>query len=252
MIRLPDFIIAGAPRAGTTWLSEMLETHPDIEMARPGVPEPKFFLVDSEFAKGPTYYAERWFASLSAPVLGEKTSYYLEDPRVAERIAETLPAVKLIFLLREPAARAYSNYLRSRHNGFETLSFEAALDAEAERLATVPEPLRFVRPFAYFQRGLYARNLKPYLDLFSRERILILRTEDIAECSGPLAARVHDFLGVAPRPGDGEALGVVNAQESGAEQAPNAVMAALHARYAPEMAALEELIGQRFWPARQT
>ena len=162
-MRLPDFIIGGAPRSGTTWLYELLDRHPDIYMARPVKPEPKFFLVDHLYDKGLTFYAETWFAGAGdAPLAGEKSTDYLESPAAAERIARDLPEVRLIFILREPADRAYSNYLWTRMNGLETEDLVTALRLEEEREKHLPERWRFSRPFSYFSRGLYADLLAPY------------------------------------------------------------------------------------------
>jgi hypothetical protein len=70
---LPDFIIAGAPRSGTTWLYFLAQRHPQLAMAQPGVPEPKFFLVDELWRRGVDYYSTKWFDSLpGGRVLGEK------------------------------------------------------------------------------------------------------------------------------------------------------------------------------------
>ena len=92
---------------------------------QPMVPEPKFFLVDELWQRGVDYYSKQWFDLLPAGrMLGEKSTNYLEAPEVAERISRVLPRVKLIFLLRNPVDRAYSNYLWSRQNGLETETFE--------------------------------------------------------------------------------------------------------------------------------
>ena len=134
-------------------------------MARPVKPEPKFFLVDDLYRNGLRWYADRWFAGAPLDrVAGEKSTDYLESAPAAERIARDLPAVKLVFILREPAARAYSNFLWTRMNGLETEEFATALTLEVERERTLPERCRFARPFSYFSRGLYAELLEPYLD----------------------------------------------------------------------------------------
>ena len=151
-LRLPDFIIGGAPRSGTTWLYDLLNRHPDLYMARPKQPEPKFFLVDHFYAQGLVHYSQTWFAgALANQVAGEKSTDYLESAAAAERIARDLPAVKLVFILREPAARAWSNYLWSQMNGLETEDFETALRLEDERERTLSERLRFARPFSYIR-----------------------------------------------------------------------------------------------------
>ncbi|HXD73859.1 MAG TPA: sulfotransferase, partial [Vicinamibacterales bacterium] len=97
-MRLPEFIIGGAPRSGTTWLYRLLDRHPDVRMAKPLSPEPKFFLRDDEYAKGLRYYSDRWFADVDASkVAGEKSTDYLENATAASRIARDLPRVRLIF-----------------------------------------------------------------------------------------------------------------------------------------------------------
>src|SRR5207244_8286354 len=126
-------------------------------MAKPLKPEPKFFLRDDEYAKGLEYYSKKWFEGVgSSKLAGEKSTDYLESPNAAARIARNLPHVKLIFLLREPVSRAYSNYLWSKMNGLETEEFATALRLEAERERELPERLKFTRPFSYSSRGLYA------------------------------------------------------------------------------------------------
>ena len=137
-MRLPDFIIGGAPRSGTTWLYALLDRHPDVFMARPVAPEPKFFLVDDLYEKGLQYYSDTWFSTAAAASLaGEKSTDYLESGAAAGRIARDLPGVQLIFILREPTERAYSNYLWTRTNGLEIQDFASALVAEDERERTL-------------------------------------------------------------------------------------------------------------------
>src|SRR5688500_18430887 len=107
---MPDFIIAGAPRSGTTWLYMLADRHPAVAMARPWRPEPKFFLIDELYERGISYYSANWFDSLPpGRVLGEKSANYLESPAVAARIHRHLPEVRLVFILRNPVDRAYSN-----------------------------------------------------------------------------------------------------------------------------------------------
>ncbi|MGH7814707.1 MAG: sulfotransferase domain-containing protein [Candidatus Binataceae bacterium] len=250
--RLPDFIIAGAPRSGTTWLYRLLDRHPEIYLAKPVKPEPKFFLVDEMYARGIEYYAANWFSDLgSAKIAGEKTTNYLESPAAAARIRKHLPDVKLIFILREPAARAYSNYLWSKMNGREQEDFPTALAWEERREKSLPQALRFVRPHAYYSRGLYADLLGRYFDLFSREQILCLRYEDIASRPQELAARLHRFLGVVERPGDAEGVGIVNASEKGEAAMPAEVRRELLNRYAEPNRRLAALLGPEFevWPS---
>jgi hypothetical protein len=209
--RLPDFLIGGAARSGTTWLYHLLARHPQVYMAAPVRPEPKYFLVDELYARGLDYYSATWFASAPAGCLaGEKTTYYLESAPARDRIHRDLPGVRLIFLLRDPVERAYSNYLWSKQNGLETEDFRTALRLEGQREAALPPSLRFVRPHAYFSRGLYADLLRPFLELFGRANVLCLRFEDVRSRPAQLASRLSDFLGIAPWPEGATSLGVVN------------------------------------------
>jgi Sulfotransferase domain len=248
-LRLPDFIIGGAPRSGTTWLYELLDRHPDVYMARPLKPEPKFFLVDHVYERGLNFYAATWFAGAGdARLAGEKSTDYLESAAAAERMARDLPRVKLVFILREPADRAYSNFVWSRMNGLETEDFPTALRLEIEREQELPERLKFARPFSYFSRGLYADLLQPYLQRFPRGQMLILRFEDIVIRPAALAERLHRFLGVSPRPADAEGLGVINPSNKDIATLDETVRRDLLERYTEPNRRLTALLGPEFEP----
>jgi hypothetical protein len=253
-LRLPDMIIAGAPRCGTSWLYELADRHPQVEMAKPRNPEPKFFLDDALYARGLDYYSNTWFSDIDAgKIAGEKSTNYLENERAPSRIAQHLPDVKLVFILRDPSERAYSNYRWSRMNGLEQEDFDRALDLELEGTREVPEALRYARPFSYLARGLYCRLLTPWFDRFDREQILCLRFEDIARNARCIAEKLHAFLGVAPRPCDADDIGVVNAARADHEplMAPG-TRSRLERFYATPNRALAELLGDDFeiWSCR--
>lgn len=250
LLRLPDFLIGGAPRSGTTWLYSLLDRHPSVYMAKPVAPEPKFFLVDELYSRGLEYYARTWFAEAgSAPLAGEKSTDYLESAPAAARISRDLPAAKLVFILREPVERAFSNYLWTRMNGLETADIATAIRLEEQREAELPSRLRYARPYSYFSRGLYADMLQPYFDRFPREQILVLRFEDIGTGPRALAERLHRFLGIEPRGADTDGLGVINAAERTGDM-PDDVRQALAARYAEPNRRLARMLGSDFtmWP----
>ena len=216
-------------------------------MARPAAPEPKFFLVDQLYEKGLEFYSRTWFADAGGrAVAGEKSTDYLESAAAASRIARDLPGAKLVFVLREPVDRAYSNYLWTRMNGLETETFETALALEEQRERELPERLRFTRPYSYFSRGLYADLLQPYLDRFPPRQRLILKFDDLVAAPDRLAARLHAFLGVAERPGDAHALGVVNPSEKGADGLRAETRRELARRYAVPNERLRERLGPEF------
>jgi len=243
----PDFIIGGAARAGTTWLVRAMELHPSIRFAQPIAPEPKFFHVDHIYAKGIDYYLRTWFSDMPEEVVcGEKSTNYLSDPNSAARIRKHLPDVKLIFILREPGMRAWSNYLWSKMNGYETESFLRALELEEERERTLPEKLKFARPHAYFSRGLYAEQLGRYFDLFPRENLCCLNFNDIVRAPGRVLERVHAFLGVPSRPGDARGLGDINGATGEDEDMGGEARAWLDERYRRPNAELAALLGSGF------
>jgi hypothetical protein len=247
--RLPNFIIAGAPRSATTWLYVLATRHPDIAMAKPMRPEPKFFLVDSLYQRGLDYYAANWFDALPKDrILGEKSANYLESPLVADRIYQKLPQVKLIFLLRNPVDRAYSNYLWSCRNGLENETFERALELEDQRERTVSPEWKFARPHANFSRGLYADHLARFFRLFPREQMLVLRMEDVIVRPKNVALRFQRFLEVALIPELANGMGIINASmpETGAPPLTSDLRALLQQRYREPNRRLAALLGPDF------
>jgi hypothetical protein len=229
---LPSFLLAGAPRAGTTLLYQVCAEHPAIFMARPLAPEPKFFLVDEVYEKGLDWYVETYFADVGdALAWGEKSTNYLESPVAAARIGADLPEVRLVFVLRDPVERAFSNYLWSRKNGLETDSFADALAAEPEREAAYQGKWRYARPYSYRSRGRYVELLQPYLERFPREQIHVLFLEELRADPARMLGELFAFLGVPPLPTTPELPSGVNTARAGGENMSQVVRAALEAYY---------------------
>lgn len=246
-MRLPDFLIGGAPRSGTTWLYHLLARHPDVYMAEPVQPEPKFFLVDELYACGLEWYSRTWFRDVpEGRICGEKSTNYFESERAAQRIATDLPGVRMVFVLRDPVERAWSNYLWSRMNGLEDETFERALELEQQRERSLAPDLRYSRPHAYLSRGLYAQMLRPWFAMLPRGSILCLRCEDIAARPQDVAEQLHRFLGLPPRGTDVMGLGVINpsAREQGELAAET--RRRLRTYYAEPNSRLAELLGPGF------
>jgi hypothetical protein len=247
-MRLPHFIIAGAPRSATTWLYELADRHPDIAMARPLTPEPKFFLVDELYERGLAYYSSKWFDPLpDGKRYGEKSTNYLESASACERLARDVADVRLVFILRDPVERAHSNYLWSVRNGLETETFARALELEPARERNVAPGLRYARPHAYYSRGLYAELLRPWFERFPREHILVLRSEDVASDPREVARALFGYLGVSPLAELADGLAVVNAaRPDGAPAIDPDVRANLIERYRQPNRALAALLGPSF------
>jgi hypothetical protein len=171
------FFIVGAQRSGTTYLYYILAQHPEIEMATPVKPEPKFFLDDNLYLKGIQYYKERFFFQNDSSILrGEKSTSYMESEKAACRIAKNFPSSKIIFIVRNPIHRAISNYNFSVENGFESEPIEFAFYNEQQR--TYNDDKVSVSPYSYLKRGLYAKEVSTYLQYFPRNQLKILIFED--------------------------------------------------------------------------
>jgi hypothetical protein len=195
-VKRRHFVIAGAQRAGTTFLYHLLDQHPQIEMARPLRPEPKFFLSADLYRQGLDAYHRLFFRlSPEVTVLGEKSTSYMEHAAVASRIHDLLPDAKLLFLLRDPVERAISNYWFSLAHGVERASLEEALSREAEKDAEYDAERYSVSPFAYLRRGLYLELLKPFLQRFLPTNIMILVFEKLI-CGELDVGKVFRFLEV--------------------------------------------------------
>lgn len=204
----PDFIIAGAARSGTTWVYELLKKHPMVFMATPRQPEPKFFSHADRYRLGFHWYYKTYFQKASPlKIWGEKSTAYLEFPEIsAQRIRKNLPQVKLIFILRHPVDRTYSNYQWSKKNGWEKLSFEEAIRLERSRERAYKGRLKKIRPFSYLSRSRYDKLLRPFLKKFDTKQILMLRYENLKRNPKKFALQIHEFLEITPRPRDIQGL----------------------------------------------
>ncbi len=201
---LPHFFIIGVPKAGTTSLHHYLRQHPQIAMSADK--EPHHFVHadghlhytgpgDEISTQNDTRTLDAYKAQFShgrGKLRGEASPQYLADPKVPKRIKKAVPDAKFIVLLRDPAARAFSNYLHMQRMERETEShFEAALEREEERLAAGWEPF-----WGYRRQSQYWTNLQPWLQVFPKDRFLVITLRDLqADTSGTMA-RVHAFLGV--------------------------------------------------------
>ena len=245
---LPGALIIGTQRGGSTALYHSLVRHPHVAGARIAK-EVHFF--DLSWGSGPAWY--RSFFPNQSRMRGriaiEASPYYLFHPLVAQRIASLLPDPRLIALLRDPVGRAISHHAHEVQLGFEDLSFQEAIAAEPARLQWEEERLLrdpSYRSFehqhhSYLGRGEYAKQLKRYLDVFPRERLLIIRSEDAFRDPVAASARVQSFLGldVVPLPWGGGR----NAAPPTGSIDPGFVVE-LKARMASSVRETEELLGE--------
>jgi hypothetical protein len=205
-VRLPDFLIVGAPKCGTSALHAALARHPGLFLAEPK--EPKFFMTDGpppSSGGGPgdvsTWAEHVWrrdeYEALFVPaprraLCGESTVFYLYDRDAQARIRKLLPDARLIAVLRDPAERAHSNWAHLRGAGLEPeADFATALDREPERIAA-----GWAHFWHYAAQGRYGEQLDHLTRLVDPARILLLRYRDLRDEPVATADRVCAFLGV--------------------------------------------------------
>jgi hypothetical protein len=201
---LPSALIIGAQKAGTTSLFNYLVQHPAV--LSPFGKEIHYF--DLHYARGVRWYRGRFpYGYRLGPdaLTLDASPYYLFHPLAPERAAALLPQVKLIALLRNPIDRALSHYQHEVRGGRESLSFEEAIDREAERLAGEEERLRADpgyysynhHRYSYVRRGLYLEQLLRWLQHFPRSQLLVLPSEWLFRDPPAASAAVYRFLGLS-------------------------------------------------------
>ena len=197
---LPNFLIIGAARSGTTSVYSALQAHPDVYLPVNKRPEPHFFLKEAEFAKGLPYYEQRYFADWNGQrAVGEASTSYLFGADVPRRIHAALPEAKLICILRNPIDRAFSGYWHSVVSGLEPLSFEEAIAREDDRKRELDgTALGEIAPFAYVERGLYHRQLQGWFKVFDRSRMRIMIFDDLLREPKQSMSGVAQFLEIDP------------------------------------------------------
>jgi hypothetical protein len=209
---LPDYLIIGAKKGGTSSLTNWLIQHPDnLRMFPSFQPLKSAHFFDISFHEGVDWYRGHFPTGRvrerhPGAVVGEASPYYMFHPAAASRARSVVPAAKIITVLRNPVSRAYSNYWDRVAAGSETLpTFEAALEAEEERLAGVDHDRLVNDPsyysfehdqFTYLARGRYLEHLQLWLDAYPADQVLVLRAEDMYADPGAVFSSVQRFLGI--------------------------------------------------------
>jgi len=183
--RLPDFVIIGAMKSATTTLHKQLARQPGVVMSRPK--EPNFFSDDRNYARGLDWYADHFADPAPGDLCGESSTHYSKlptHPRAARRLARTLPAAKLLYLMRHPVDRLVSHYVHERTTGRVSGGIEAALD-ECPSLVDY---------------GLYAMQLRPYLDAYGPAGVLPVFFDRLVRHPQAELERICRYLGYAGVP----------------------------------------------------
>jgi hypothetical protein len=257
---LPDFLVIGTKRGGTTSLWRYLLQHPLVPPLFPAWNTKTSHYFEENFGRGEAWYRSHFPTRRQRAALerrhggpskvGEAAPLYMFHPLAAGRVAELMPQARMIVLLRDPVERAYSHWKERRTEGKEPLGFAEALAAEPERTAgerdrMIADPGYFSEAYdwyTYRERGRYVDHLEPWLDRFDRSQLLFLASETFYRDPAASYARILDFIGLPPfrLP----AYDVFNDRPSTGMD--DAVRAELRAHYRPYNAALESRLGMTF------
>ena len=198
----PDFIIVGTQKGGTTSLYRCLSQHPSIVPLSEKKKELHFF--SSFYNKGNDWYLEQFPEKTPEQISGEGSPFYLFHPHAAERIADTLPDVKIIIMLRNPIHRAISHYHQQYRRNHEDLPMMEAFKKEEERISGDWQKLinkkqvssETVQKCSYLKRGEYLEQIKRYKKYFSDQQILIIESESFFQDPRQELEFVFKFLAV--------------------------------------------------------
>lgn len=256
---LPDFLIIGTKRGGTTSLWNYLIQHPLVPRLFPAWNTKTSHYFEEHWSRGEAWYRSHFPTRAHRAALerrhdghsrvGEAAPLYMFHPLAASRVAALMPRVRVIALLRDPVERAYSHWKERRTEGKEPLGFTAALAAEDERTAGEREKLIADETYfseaydwhTYRARGRYLEHLEPWLGLFAAEQLLILPSAELYRSPAATYGRVLDFLGLPPH--QLASYEVYNDRRS-APMDPS-VRAELTEYFRPHNAALEQRLGIR-------
>lgn len=200
----PNFFIVGGVKCGTTTLYEHLKQHPQVFL--PDMKEPSYFMDSvpppSDFRKREDRAGDRegYLALYSHAeafrAIGDASPYYLWDNGAAERIHKSCPEARIIVILRDPVQRAYSQYLKDPISGFDTkLGFYDTIRNDQQ------DPNRnWWRPGLYVELGLYHEQVKRYIEIFGRDRVLVVLVEDLKNNPMAFYSRIASHLGIEHAP----------------------------------------------------
>jgi hypothetical protein len=257
---LPDFLLVGAKRGGTTSMWRYLAEHDGMLTLFPRPENIKgTYYFDENFARGDRWYrshfptvGKRHLAQRRvghSVVTGESTPYYLYHPLAPDRAHALVPDAVIVVVLRDPVERAFSHYKERRSNGSENLSFAEAIDLEPARLAGEEERILaddgYVsfshRHASYLDQGRYAPMLERWFNAYGRDRVIVEISEEMYADPQSSVDRVTDRLGLPRR-------ALRHPEQYNAEPDTSfdpEIRARLQVQLAPDIAAAEDVLGRK-------
>ncbi len=191
---LPNTILIGVQKAGTSSLSDWLSQHPEV-CAPDSLKDYHFFLAETIFQKGMAHLSSFYKDWQNQPVIFHSAVNYIYFPHVAERLYDFNPDLKFILALRDPAKRSFSAHQYFYKKGTERYDFEKALDRERSgKLTNYVDKAHF----DYIQHGYYFRQLSMYLKYFKPEQFKIVIYEEMIANPAKTVREVFEFLGIDP------------------------------------------------------
>lgn len=253
---LPDFVIVGAMKCGTTSLFQYLAQHPDIIVSK----KKEIHYFDFGYSNGLKWYRRQFPTKIQKikrqlsgrrTVTGEASPYYMFHPHACKRMAALLPDAKLIVLLRNPVDRAFSHYYNEIRHERESLALEEAFEAEPERLAGEVEKMMEDEKYfsfhhghhAYLARGIYIEQIRQVREYYPEDQLLVLDSDLLFSEPQQTCNHVFHFLGLPP-------WGIQEFKVHNPGQYKNPMSPELRkklvAYYSPHNKALYEYLGTRF------
>ena len=191
--RLPTFVLAGAPRCGTTSVYHMLNSNPEVFL--PEKKELWFFYTESEWLRGVDWYADCFSGHGGAKAVGEATPLYFCDPKAVRRMAKLIPDLKILLVLRNPIERLSSHYWFNVRKSKEPLEMEEAVEAELSD----KRPWKLDKgALNYVGIGLYDTHIRRLWKAFSPAQVHVIIIEEIVADPNRVFEGLWGFLGVAP------------------------------------------------------
>ncbi|MGI9609854.1 MAG: sulfotransferase family protein [Acidimicrobiia bacterium] len=232
---LPDFLLIGGMRCGTTSVTSWLKLHPEVGGST--VREVHYF--DRYYDRGTNWYRSHFDYRKTRRLTFEKSASYMLVPGTAGRAAALLPDARLVAIVREPAQRAWSHYRWRSNNGNESRTFREAVESELSGPLVTPSYPSDRQDMPYVAAGRYASQLAPWIESYGPESLLIIDSHRLFEDPEPQLKRLCDHIGL-----DRGVAPFVRRNQSPAEKPDSGIIRLLREHYAESDRRLADMMGE--------